>query len=300
MSINEKNLQVVNSWINQGILKLPLDPTLEQVKKALGKTQALAKIIKYIHTSEFKYGTVRNHYTALAALVEDPELASIYSTTSTDMTNVIKEKEKNNELDEKELKYFKTHDWLVNRLTEMEKEAEKGYKQHMAYLLATMYINMPPIRLEYMDMPVKNAGNGDDIPLGTNYNYIWVDGMSHGQVIIVKDKVSKHYGPISLQLNHNIANLIQESLEKYPRKYLICAQSHQDKPASKKYYYDLLRMISERMGVQLLRASYITHYYNSNPSLKGKEDLAKKMRHSVSISTLCYNKVLNYNNNNEQ
>ena len=92
--------------------------------------------------------------------------------------------------------------------------------------------------------------------------------------------------------DQRLIDLIVESFEKYPRKYLF------ENPKIKDRYnpqtiLKYLRNITGLEGVndQMMRSIYITHFYSKNPTYGKKHALSLEMRHSAETAAMNYNKV---------
>ena len=106
--------------------------------------------------------------------------------------------------------------------------------------------------------------------------------------------MSKSHGPDQFELSSELNSVINESLEAFPRKYILSAQRNGDYPINKQGFESLLKQCfsPQKVTVDILRSSYITHFY-SDPrmTLKMKVELARKMRHSATIAQREYQKI---------
>ena len=78
-------------------------------------------------------------------------------------------------------------------------------------------------------------------------------------VVIRNDKVIKSHGPDQFELPNELNNVIYESLEAFPRKYILSTQRDGDRPIGKQGFESLLRQCfsPQRVTVDILRSSYI-------------------------------------------
>ena len=89
-------------------------------------------------------------------------------------------------------------------------------------------------------------------------------------------------------------DIINESLKAFPRTYILSTQRDGSKPINKQGLDSLLKQCfsPQKVGIDILRSAYVTHFY-SDPrmTLKMKEELARKMRHSASVAQREYQKI---------
>ena len=113
-------------------------------------------------------------------------------------------------------------------------------------------------------------------------------------VVIRDDKVIKSHGPAQFELSNELNNVINISLEAFPRKYILSTQREGSKQIGKQGFESLLKQCfsPQRVTVDILRSAYITHFYSDpRKTLAQKEDLAKLMRHSAIIAQREYQKI---------
>jgi hypothetical protein len=134
-------------------------------------------------------------------------------------------------------------------------------------------------------------------------NYIWLNKQGSLKVyyIVNNDKVSKtktyamnkNFNYIKIE-NENLVELINDSFEKYPRKYLFELDG---KPITNPTYLNWLRKISDVKNINndMMRSSYINWYYENYKTLSDKEKLSTLMRHSVLTAQRNYLKVFDEN-----
>jgi len=144
----------------------------------------------------------------------------------------------------------------------------------------------------------------DKVPRNDGQNYLWNHDDKY-TIIINQDKVSHQYkkgGTIKYRLgkidieSKTLTNIIDESLKTFPRKYILSLLTNRNNPLGKQNFERILNEIFEPEGkkvtVDILRSVYITHFYESNPTLLQREKLAKQMRNSVSVQEKSYRKII--------
>ena len=109
--------------------------------------------------------------------------------------------------------------------------------------------------------------------------YINKRGKNHVTFIVNKDKATdyrvykKNKNMSKIEIKHQkISDLIVESFEKYPRKYLFENPKIKDKfnPQT------ILKYLTNITGLdvindQIMRSIYVTHFYKQNPTHKDNE-----------------------------
>ena len=146
----------------------------------------------------------------------------------------------------------------------------------------------PPIRMEYKDMEIVKS-----IPNNKGRNYI-LQKNNQFSSIINKDKVSNIRGCSIFTFSNELNEAILLSLRHYPRQYILSLNTNPSKPVGKQSFEILLRSCFDNkiIGVDIVRASYITHFYNKRGvTMEQKEELAKLMRSSVAMASTIYHKI---------
>ena len=250
-------------------------------------------IYTYIKTAYTNLNTLKSHISVLASMLKllgtHPLYQKKYSYESTDLAKEVQNISEHQELAPN--RNFVSLDEIEARrdeLLELFRNNKSNNKLNLQSLMLSLYTYQPPIRQNYKDMLIV-----DKIPDNNNNNFILKKGNKY-YVVIQDDKVVNTYGPANFELNDKLNNIIDESLQAYPRKYILSLMSDPNKPLGKQNFERLLNecMPNKKLSVDLLRSAYITHYYNKpNFTLAQKNDLAKKMRHSVNIAMLSYQKM---------
>jgi hypothetical protein len=91
--------------------------------------------------------------------------------------------------------------------------------------------------------------------------------------------------------NESLMKHINDSYIKYPRTWLFEVKG---KPVSQATLLSWLKNITHVEGItfNMMRASYITWFYQNNPTMTKRSKLAHDMRHSTEIASRNYNKVI--------
>ena len=226
---------------------------------------------------------------------------AILKTEADKMKNERRTTEGENELDEKETQYFRNKDFFINIIENSNPTTDR---QKMAYLLLNLLVYQPPLRTSYYTTAEIHKSGGYD----ENKNYLFFKNTPNKKrclYFVGKDKVSnaKNFSSIESKTieieDTKLIELLNKSIEEKPRTYLLELNG---KKISDKTLNKLLQEITKLKGITLnmLRASYITYFYNSNPTMNDKKELAKKMRHSVQAGETFYFKLNTAGGNNNK
>jgi len=222
----------------------------------------------------------------------------IYKQLGYDLMQLNRKKENDNLQDEKEIENYRTHEYFIDLLNNIKPDEIKTKIGHYQYLLLNLLVLQPPLRTSfYISAQFLRRMSEND---KTN-NYVWINKKGSLKVyyIVNHDKVSntktyamnKNLNYIKLE-NEKLIKLINDSYEKYPRKYLF---EIDEKPITNPTYLNWLRKITDVKNINndIMRSSYINWFYDNNKSLTEKEKLSTLMRHSVLTAQRNYLKVIN-------
>jgi len=227
---------------------------------------------------------------------KNEKYVKIYKEAGFDLLKNNRDKENENKQDEKELENYKTHDYFLNILNNINEEEIKTKVGHFQHLLLSLLTLTPPLRTNFYITAkfLRKLTQNDKIS-----NYIWINkqGSLKAYYIVNNDKVTKtknyamnkNLNYIKIE-NEKLVKLIVNSFEKYPREYLFEIDG---KPISNSTYLNWLRKITDvkKINNDIMRSSYINWFYDNNKTLKDKEKLSKTMRHSVMTAQRNYLKV---------
>lgn len=221
----------------------------------------------------------------------------IYQTEGIKYIKSNNKKENENALDEKELKYYRPHEYFVDILNNTDYNLS-NYEDHIKYLLLSLLTLQPPLRTSFYTSSkfMRTEKENDKI---NNFIFITKRGKAKIFYIVNNDKVSKtksysidkSLSKIEIN-NEKLIDIILKSYETYPRTYLF--ENKNKKPISQNTFIQWLRDITNNKGItnDIMRSSYITWFYSNNPKYIDREKLSQQMRHSVNTASRNYNKVI--------
>jgi len=224
--------------------------------------------------------------------------SKIYQTKGIEYIKKNNESENENQLDEKELKYYRPHEYFIDILNTMDFD-KLNYEEHLKYLLLALLTLQPPLRTSFYTSAsfIRTEKDNDKT---NNFIFISKRGKIKIYFIVNDDKVSntKSYSMQKATLSkiqieeQKLVDLIIKSFVIYPRKYLF--ENKNKSQISQNTFLQWLRDISNVDGItnDIMRSSYITWFYSKHLRHSDREKLSKQMRHSVNTASRNYNKVI--------
>jgi hypothetical protein len=168
------------------------------------------------------------------------------------------------------------------------------------HLILCLYSYQPVIRNDYSDCPIvrlkdTKTAEARDIMSGSG-NYLLEIAQDQFRLVLNNYKSVKHHGPTSIDMSTRCNNVIAESLQVFPRKFLLSQIKSPDKPMSRNY---LTKFCSTGLfkdasvGSCLLRKICISNLFKDAPSIAEREDLARSMLHTAAMAQRTYEKKFN-------
>jgi hypothetical protein len=230
--------------------------------------------------------------------IRNDRYAKIYKQTGYDIKQTLEKNEGENKLDEKEEENFKEHQYFITIINEWKNKNILTKVEHFKFLLLCLLTLQPPLRTSFYSSAkfLRKITENNKID---NYLLINKRGKIKCSYIVNKDKASnykeyninKTLSKIDLD-NEELIKLINDSFIKYPRTYLF--ENDKGEPVSDNTLLRYLRSITnvKLINFDMMRASYITHFYKDNKTYGEKNKLAHEMRHSVDTQAKNYNKII--------
>ena len=193
----------------------------------------------------------------------DMRYSKIYSQLGHNLTMKTKRKEENNELDEKEKEFYRPHEYFEEIINNTDQNELITIEAHYKFLLLNILVKQPPLRTSFYTS-AKIIRSKDDNDKKNNFVLINRRGKVKVKYIVNIDKatnykmynINKNLSTIEID-DDQLANLINDSYEKYPRLYLF---EINEKPINPTTLLKWLRDITDVSGItiSMMRASYIT------------------------------------------
>lgn len=252
------------------------------------------KIYNHIKDTYTKKNSLKTHISSLAQVMKllgNEKAYKLYSADSTTLHKQVSKENKEQTTDPERLKNFVCFEDIVKRREEFRKRFEDNpndNKANLSHILLSLYTYRPPLRQDWKDVIITE----EKPPVKTKQNYLWKENNKY-TLFLNHDKVAHSYGKAQFILPDDLTKVLDISLEKFPRDYVLSLIKNGTKPLGKQNFERLLTeaFAPKRMSVDLLRSAYVIHKYSKKMPLAQKEELAKEMRHSASTAEENYNKL---------
>lgn len=224
--------------------------------------------------------------------INDEKRSKYFGDKGAELSKNVNEMEAQNRLTNNEINNWKTQDEILDLMNNL---PINSWTNYMRFLLLAMCTMQPPLRKDFYQSVKfifnKKDDNGKD-------NYVLLKSPSKGKsyYIVNHDKVSKfdkfttNEAKIIEITNNELINMLLESHKKKKRDHVFCTEELE--PYSLKSISKVLLQRPFDLNFNILRSSYITNYFN-NPDknyLAARQELSRKMRHSVEKQMLNYEK----------
>lgn len=247
-------------------------------------------IANWILNTYSNKGTQNCHYSSLAVYFRDvnpnEKLREKYGQLSLlagkeNEKKVIKNKQKDD-------RPHITHEQIIEIRDKLKNKEFDSYDDNIKYLIFCLYTMVYPLRSEWADTEILQGYSG----INPNKNYMIVDGFKNKKTIYELHLSSgmKGHDEITIPMTKNLSKIIWNSIQKYPRKYILAKKSDMNEPMG----YDNLYLILSAfgLGIDQIRSSRTTYEWLKNTlTRENKENMAKFMRSSVETLDKYYNKV---------
>jgi len=271
-------------------------------------------LLKFIHSTSYKDGSKKNIFFMVGRYleIEGDSRYKAYLQEGHDLREIVEKHERKNEQTDKEKEFYRPHEYFVELINQHKVDDEyrprdamasgqayksMDFKQHIQFLILCLVTLQPPLRSSFFytaqHISQKAQNNKED-------NYIFLNAKTKAITYIVNnDKVStsKYYSMRPNLKNIDVTDpflkeLLFYSFKTYPRTYLIQKSSSDNEPVAQATLLSYLRTVTSLSGidVDIMRSSYITYIYKSQPNVEVKSKLADEMRHSLYAATVYYDK----------
>ena len=171
------------------------------------------------------------------------------------------------------------------RLLFEETPTEANYNK---YLVICLYTYQAPLRADYCKMRISHSDISPESFIGGDSNYLLLPQITAKSSFVFKIyKTAKTYGKQVIQTDDTVAQLIKEyGIKTFKRCLSVLPESWSPNYLSDYVSKVFLELSGKACGIGLLRHSYICYFYDANPSIRQKEDLARRMLHSIKVQEL--------------
>jgi hypothetical protein len=178
---------------------------------------------------------------------------------------------------------------IRNELAEDAKAHPKDLGKMYRHLILCLYTQLPPQRADFGELKLVSQNEASQRGAGNCY----VKSDSKQDYIVLRNyKTAASYGRRVLPLPHDLVGIVRDSLERFPRGYLVASASDPQAPAGKAAVAQRLGSVLKeaRLGCNLLRKIVTTEFNKRGEP--GAAELTKRMAHRSETSALCYNNHL--------
>lgn len=248
-------------------------------------------LIDWVEQSDLKNTTKRNYINAIHVTFADDEEHRKHTLEHISrLSDSINHSEGRQRRDTREQKHGMSYVDLVALEKYLFRNME-SLKDHFEWLALACYTKQPPLRLQWGDMMITADTAKAQLYNEQKLNYV-LAGTPH-MIIINDDKVVHSQGVGVIEMRPELESALKHSFQIWPRG---------NSRIFPVLYRDLAKVLRNikgqdgkpvHQGVQLLRSSYITHFYDK-PGVdhNAKVDLAKDMRHSWQMAEVNYRKIV--------
>ena len=156
------------------------------------------------------------------------------------------------------------------------------------HLILALYIVQPPVRADYAGMKCLKPDSVEHfLSVDKQSNFAVIDEKSYknSYFIFQTYKTAKTYGIAKIEMEHPVWEILKEHA--YDKRHSEVLPSWYDsKTLAREVSNILFRYTGKECSIGLIRHAWVFDLYKTNPTIKQKEDLAKKMLHSVAVQEL--------------
>lgn len=200
-------------------------------------------------------------------------------------------------MNENQNKAVITYDEVKAKFCEMahDPETSTDMKANLQYVLLGMFLSIKPKRADLGDVYVSLSGK---IPKSyTSKNFILLENDTDAKLVLNQYKTKKIYGTLVESLPPEIAKVIRQSIELFPRKHLFVGLigDGKGKPYSNNSYSQFVirtceALFGRKMGVAGWRHVFIGQHVDFNyGDRKAMAEAARLSGHSVPMQHMIYN-----------
>jgi hypothetical protein len=191
----------------------------------------------------------------------------------------------------------KVVDWedVTNTFCELQKSPKihNNFQANLEYILLAVLLNIKPKRADLGAIQIVNDKNELQ---REGQNHIIFNSQNKATLVLQEYKTAKKYGAIKEDLPENLIKIIKESLDKFPRTFLlVSAKTH--KPYTNNAYSHFVKRTFEKyfkkaMGISLWRNIYIRANIDFNDMAYNEmEHTAHLLGHNVNQMFKTYRKI---------
>ncbi len=144
----------------------------------------------------------------------------------------------------------------------------------ISYLFSGICSSLPPRRLEYCTLKIRN------------YDVETDNCLHKGRFIFNQYKTHARYGRQTIEVPKQLLVIIKKWMKVTDGDYLLI--NERDEPFSSTALSKKVSRLFEGNSVDMLRSAYLSYYYRNMPQLRDMEQLASNMGHSIHAAMSYY------------
>lgn len=248
------------------------------------------EVIKRIDDMEYSISTKKMIFVVINKLIDSvrgpsqKEAHNKYGIEMMKYNNAINHIVSQNVLTEKEENKYIEYDKIIDLRDNLLKIYNKTHamQDYYNYMLLSIYTLFPPRRvLDYDMMKIAH----DNPNLSKDYNYLSIDKNGKMKFVFNVYKTSSTYGTQQFDVPDDLASILAVWLDTFQDGEFLLSHSSKYTPNENRLTKYMIRLFDRYTGipagVSVIRHSYISHVSRQHLSLKQREDLSKKMAHSI-------------------
>jgi hypothetical protein len=183
--------------------------------------------------------------------------------------------------DNRKSKYL-TKDQLLECYSLCHSKYLSDQQDYYEHLILALYIIQPPVRADYCGMEIWDSALPSYMP---QTNYCQISAVADSFFVFQKYKTSKTYGKVIVKIEPPLVELLKHHFYERKEKYVLPDFWSQNM-LSEKVRAITKKYTGKECSIGLIRHAWVFDLYKTNPTLLEKEDLARKMLHSVAVQEL--------------
>jgi hypothetical protein len=183
--------------------------------------------------------------------------------------------------DNRKSKYL-TKDQLLECYTLCHSKYLSDQQDYYEHLILALYIIQPPVRADYCGMEIVDTAITEYEP---HKNFCQLSAVADSFFIFQNYKTKKTYGKVIIKIEEPLVELLKHHFYERKEKYVL-PEFWSQNTLSEKVRAITKKYTGKECSIGLIRHAWVFDLYKTNPTLSQKEDLARKMLHSIAVQEL--------------
>jgi integrase len=280
------------------------ESTISRLKKILGndkfynELKKSSKVIELVDKEYENINTRKTYYSRIIKLIkENPQWKIPKKSLDQFIVAFNKNKNLSDDVVEENKPTDKQKDnWIdwpdVLKVREQLKNEAKDLQSFQDYLIVCCYTHIPPVRADFGNMRVAKRF---DMRMNQHNNYIILG--TKPKFILNKYKTNKYYGPNIIDIPDDLKKVINTWFSQYnkAKKWFLLQEDGKTPLDNNILTKRVLRIFKQqtgkKIGINMLRHSFVNNMINSFYTLKGRKAISKIMGHSIETQLAYFKQV---------